>query len=98
MQSDGRDFYVVGIPTREASENAKRLLDGINIETIYLSEGIDEETYSELRFVNDANWNELGNIHAARALFQDIAKRELNHKEEEYLSEITRESGLSYAN
>ncbi len=98
VRSKDREFFIVVTPTKEASATAKKILDGLDIDAIYLSEHLGDVAYDEIRFTNDAHWNEFGNIYAARALFRNFAERDLNHEEEQYLSEISREIDVLYAN
>lgn len=65
LDAAGIPFHVVVLPRAADSRVARALLDGMDLDVLFLEEKLGSASYSDYRFARDAHWNEAGNIFAA---------------------------------
>ena len=65
LRGSGIPFHVIVLPRASDSAVARVLLEGLELDVLYLVDSLGSASYSDYRFATDAHWNEAGNLFAA---------------------------------
>lgn len=92
VETNGGRFTIIVVPNQLSTDLAEVLFGKqFKAQTLYLADYFPEG-YSDFRFVNDAHWNEKGNLRAAQAIAQWGADQKLWPDKKSVLDSLTEQT------